>query len=237
LSDGSFHIGVDPRVAAAFPDYRALVVVARGVPNRPSNDVSRQLLAEATERARDALAGRPASELPEIASWRTAFSCFGAKPSRFPSSAEALLKRVARGETPPAINGLVDCYNAVSLAHRLPIGGEDVDRVSGAVELRFAGGDEHFDLAGPDGKPALPWPGEVVWADDQGITCRCWNWRQGARTRLTDETTNAYFLLETLPPRGTAELDSAAAELLAHLGAVGLGGEIERIPLAGSSAS
>lgn len=234
MSGGELAIRVDPAVADAFPDYRALVLLARGVSNGPSSDVTRRLLTEAAERARNALDGRTPSELPEIASWRAAFSRFGAKPSRFPSSAEALLKRAARSEDPPAINCLVDCYNAVSLAHRLPIGGEDVDRVAGAVVLRFADGSELFDLPGPDQEAARPLPGEVVWADTAGVTCRCWNWRQGIRTRLTETTVNAYFLIEALAPASRADLDAAAAELFAHLDAVGAGGEIERLALGAS---
>jgi DNA/RNA-binding domain of Phe-tRNA-synthetase-like protein len=231
VSVAGFGIGVDREVAGAFPDYRALVVVARGVANHPSSDASRRLLAEAAERARTALAGRAPSALPEIAAWRAAFSRFGAKPSRFPSSAEALLKRAARGEDPPAINALVDCYNAVSLAHRLPIGGEDMDRVVGDVALRFATGEERFDLAGPDGEPTPPAHGEVVWADAESVTCRCWNWRQGIRTRLTEGTVNAYFLLETLAPAGRPELEAAAGELEANLRFVGAGGALERVVL------
>jgi DNA/RNA-binding domain of Phe-tRNA-synthetase-like protein len=30
-----------------------------------------------------------------------------------------------------------------------------------------------------------PEPGEVIWRDDDGVTCRCWNWRQCVRTRIT----------------------------------------------------
>jgi DNA/RNA-binding domain of Phe-tRNA-synthetase-like protein len=231
VSENELGIRVDLDVAATFPDYRALVVVARGVANHPSSYASRRLLAEAAERARAALAGRPPSELPEIAAWRAAFSRFGAKPSRFPSSAEALLKRAARGEDPPAINGLVDCYNAVSLAHRLPIGGEDIDRVAGDVVLRYATGDERFDLPGPDGEPTPPARGEVVWADAESVTCRCWNWRQGIRTRLTEATVNAYFLLETLVPGGRQQLEAAAGELEANLRSVNAGGALERIAL------
>jgi DNA/RNA-binding domain of Phe-tRNA-synthetase-like protein len=234
VSGAELDIRVDSAVAAAFPDYRALVVVARAVSGGPSSAVTGRLLADAAEHAREVMDGRAPSELPEIASWRAAFSRFGAKPSRFPSSAESLLKRAARGEEPPAINRLVDCYNAVSLAHRLPIGGEDVDRIAGAVVLKLADGAEPFDLHGPDGKPAPPQPGEVVWADAAGVTCRCWNWRQGIRTRLTESTRNAYFLIEALPPAGAAELDAAAADLVAHLAAVGAGGEIERIQLGAS---
>ena len=58
-----------------------------------------------------------------------------------------------------------------------------------------------------------PQPGEVIWADNSGVTCRCWNWRQGLRTRLTDETANAYFVLDSVAPFRVETLLTAAQEL------------------------
>jgi DNA/RNA-binding domain of Phe-tRNA-synthetase-like protein len=81
----------------------------------------------------------------------------------------------------------------------------------GTVRLRFAGDDEVFD----GGEP--PKPGEVVWADDVGVTCRRWNWRQGVRTRLTDSTRRAYFLLDALPELDDAALAGAMDDLSARL--------------------
>jgi hypothetical protein len=95
VSGPELDIGVDTSVASAFPSYRALALVARSVVNRASTGASRQLLDAASQRARHELDGRAPSELPEIAAWREAFSRFGAKPSRYPSSTEALLTRVA----------------------------------------------------------------------------------------------------------------------------------------------
>jgi DNA/RNA-binding domain of Phe-tRNA-synthetase-like protein len=138
---------------------------------------------------------------------------FGCKPSRYPCSAEALLKRVARGDELPAINRLVDLYNAVSIAYALPLGGEDADQTRGDVVLTPATGDEEFDGGDP------PSPGEIVWRDDLGVTCRAWNWRQGVRTRITEASTRAYFLLEAMEERGEEALAHAAEELQAHLGA------------------
>jgi DNA/RNA-binding domain of Phe-tRNA-synthetase-like protein len=174
---------VTDEIRARFRDYRALV-----------------------------LGGRAPSELPEIAAWRTAMSAFGCKPSRYPCSAEALLKRVARGDPLAAINRLVHAYNAVSIAHALPLGGEDFDQVSGDVRLVPAVGDEDFD--GDEG----PRPGEVVWRDDIGATCGAWNWRQGRRTRITERSENVYFLLESLQTDAHARLEPAADELAAVLG-------------------
>ncbi len=56
-----------------------------------------------------------------------------------------------------------------------------------------------------------------MWCDDLGVTCRRWNWRQGPRTRLTEETTSGLFLLESLPPTTSDEIEEAAAELAALL--------------------
>lgn len=54
---------------------------------------------------------------------------------------------------------------------------------------------------------------EVIWCDDAGVTCRRWNWRQGPRTRLTEETTSGIFLLESLAPMHVPDVEAAATEL------------------------
>ena len=138
---------VSDQVGELFPTYRAIVVEASGVRSGPSDSDSLRLLREAEARARLRLDGRAPSALPEIAAWRATMSAFGCKPSRYPCSAEALLKRVARGDELPGINRLVDLYNAISVTYALPLGGEDVDQVSGDVVLRPAAGDEQFDGA------------------------------------------------------------------------------------------
>ena len=149
----------------------------------------------------------PASaDHPHLLAWREAFRAFGAK--RYLSSAEALIRRA---DELPAINRLVDLYNAVSMAHAVPVGGEDLDCVAGPVRLLFASGDEEFDGGDP------PKPGEVVWADAAGVTCRRWNWRQGVRTRLTESTRRAYFLFDALPVFGDEALGAAMDDLATRL--------------------
>ena len=204
---------VSDEVRERFPTYRAIVVEASGVRNGPSDGDSIGLLREAEARARSRLGDGPASALPEISAWRAAMSAFGCKPSRYPCSAEALLKRVARGGELPAINRLVDLYNAISVAYALPLGGEDADQVRGDVVLMPAAGDEEFDGGDP------PAPGEIVWRDDLGVTCRAWNWRQGVRTRITEKSTCVYFLLEAIEQEGALVLGQAAEELCARLDA------------------
>jgi DNA/RNA-binding domain of Phe-tRNA-synthetase-like protein len=208
----TFEVIVEPEVHAAQPSYIALVLVAARIGNGPSDAGSEAQLAAAEAALRESGPAR-AAEHPHIAAWRAAFSAFGAKPSRYPSSAEALMARVLKGQPLPRVNALVDLYNAVSVRHAIPLGGEDADRLEGALRLTVAAGGEPFDPRG-DGVEVESVPaGEIVWRDDRGVTCRRWNWRQGRRTQLTAGTTRAFFVFDRLDGVGLGELRQAADEL------------------------
>lgn len=194
------------------------VVLAENFENGPSDAVSIGLLRAAEDSARKSFQGEPATSHAHIRAWRSAYSQFGAKPSDYFSSAESLLRRVLRGEEIPAINRAVDAYNAISVDHVLPAGGEDLLKVRGDLRLYFATGTELFDAAAGD--VDHPAAGEVVWGDTAGVTCRRWNWRQGVRTRLTDETTSAVFVLECLSPFTAEGLRRATDDLVASLRAL-----------------
>jgi DNA/RNA-binding domain of Phe-tRNA-synthetase-like protein len=66
-----------------------------------------------------------------------------------------------------------------------------------------------------------PDPGEVVWCDDAGVTCRRWNWRQAHRTQLRDDTTTAVFILDALDPFTDEALSAAADDLSEQLTRLG----------------
>jgi DNA/RNA-binding domain of Phe-tRNA-synthetase-like protein len=155
-----------------------------------------------------------------VAAWREAYRAFGSKPQRTRNSLEALLRRAANGL--PRVNRLTDCYNAVSVLHQIPVGGEDLTRYAGPPRLIRAVGDEPFDTAA-DGVPVIehPDPGEVVWCDDAGVTCRRWNWRQARRTQLREDTTAALFIFDALDPVTGQALHAAADDLTDRLTRLG----------------
>ena len=208
---------VAAEVRALRPDYAALLIVAEGLRPGPSDAGSDALLTAAEDRARKHLGDSRPEELPEVAQWREAFRAFGAKPQRTRPSVEALLRRVDAGL--PRIDRITDAYNAVSIACLLPVGGEDLARYAGPARLVRAAGDEDFDTSA-DGQPVVehPEPGEVIWRDDRGVTCRRWNWRQCVRTRITSSTTSAMFVLDGLAAVGAEGLRGAEAELTGSLG-------------------
>ncbi|WP_406320676.1 B3/4 domain-containing protein [Streptomyces sp. NBC_01637] len=209
---------VSDDVRTLAPGFTYLAVEARGLVNGESNEDSSALLDDATRRLVARLDGRAPHEDPHIAAWRDTYTAFGAKPSRTRNSAEALARRALTDAGLPRINLLVDLYNAISVAHLIPVGGEDTDRIKGAMRLVRSTGQEPFrTVAGGEEAVEHPEPGEVVWCDDEGVTCRRWNWRQGVRTRLTEESVNALFLLESLAPMTIGELEAAGTELAESL--------------------
>jgi DNA/RNA-binding domain of Phe-tRNA-synthetase-like protein len=127
-----------------------------------------------------------------------------------------LIRRAASGL--PRINRLTDIYNALSVIHQVPFGGEDLSKYQGAPKLVRANGSEPFDTTA-DGELITENPdvGEVVWCDDAGVTCRRWNWRQGKRTQLSNDSTSALFILDALDPISDTELIEIGDELITAL--------------------
>ncbi len=205
---------VSGEVRALAPGFTHVAIEAYGLVNGPSTEAGSALLDDAARRLAARLEGRAPHEDPHMAAWRAVYTAFGAKPSRTRNSAEALAKRALSNAGLPRINALVDLYNAISVAHLILVGGEDLDLIQGAVHLVRATGDEAFvTVAGGQEAVEQPDAGEVVWRDEAGVTCRRWNWRQGPRTRLTEESTSALFLLEGLAPMPVADVQRAGTEM------------------------
>jgi DNA/RNA-binding domain of Phe-tRNA-synthetase-like protein len=215
---------VDPAVFALRPDYAALLITADQLTPGPSDPGSDALLAAARAKATAALAGGPPDSLRQVRQWLDAYRGFGAKPQRTRPSVAALLRRLDAGL--PRIDRITDTYNAISVGHLLPVGGEDLTAYSGAAALVRATGAEDFDTTA-DGLPAVerPEPGEVVWRDDKSVTCRRWNWRQCVRTRIGPGTTSALFILDGLSGLGPDGPDNSG---LSRDGLAAAGAELTR---------
>jgi DNA/RNA-binding domain of Phe-tRNA-synthetase-like protein len=207
---------VAPEVFDLRQDYRALLMVVEGITPGPSDQMSETLLKHAEKATCTQLGQCSVNDMPHIAAWQNAYKAFGAKPKKHRNSLEALTRRVETGL--PRVNRLTDIYNAISIKHQIPLGGEDLDKYEGAPRLVRATGKEDFEtMTGGEVVVEHPSPGEVVWCDDAGVTCRRWNWRQGPRTSLTDKTTRALFILDVLDPVSNESLGAAAEELVSML--------------------
>ncbi|WP_170239255.1 phenylalanine--tRNA ligase beta subunit-related protein [Streptococcus suis] len=155
-----------------------------------------QLLEDSLPLAQAHLTEDVFSDNPVIQVYRKAYQQFKTKKGAR-SSIEALLKRVSGNNPVRSINPLVDIYNAASLRYALPVGAEDLDTFVGNLQLTITEGGDEFYLIGDDtNQPTLP--GELCYKDQAGAVCRCFNWRDGKRTMITDQTKNAFLVIELL---------------------------------------
>ncbi len=218
---------VAPALFEKYPDYCVGGVIAAGLDNRRAAKASYRLLQEAAAEAREKLGATPVSEHPNILSWREAFRQAGIKPSEYPSSIEALLKRVARGDALPDISPAVNLSNAVALQYILPMGGHDLDHLVGAFEVRLAHEGDLFALPdvkeGDEGRVERVAAGEPVYVDQAEVRTRRWVWRQGRKARVTPDSRTIFFPIDGFASLNGPDVQAAVAKLAQllteHLGA------------------
>ncbi|WP_417134960.1 B3/4 domain-containing protein [Rubneribacter badeniensis] len=198
-----------------FPEAAIGVIVARGM--KPADEVPAEdaaaiatLLREANAQADRHLTSNTISQNEVVRVWRDAYQQFKTKKGAR-CSIENLLKRVLKGNPVGSITPAVDIYNAVSLKYALPVGGEDIDTFEGDLRLGITEGGDAFRALGEDeDDPTLP--GELCYRDDAGAVCRCWNWRDGQRTALTDDSESAFLIIECVDPSRIDDLRAALDE-------------------------
>ncbi len=162
----------------------------------PEADVSR--VVEVFSRvALERLAGGPEGEFPEIQAWRRTFAKMGLKPTQYRCAAEALLRRLRKEQSLPAIHPLVDLCNAISVAFAIPVAVFDTARVQGRIEVRPATGDEVYETF--SGDVEAPEVGEVIFADLAGHAhARRWSNRQSGRSVIRPATASVLIVAEAL---------------------------------------
>ncbi|HEM4401798.1 TPA: B3/4 domain-containing protein [Streptococcus suis] len=206
---------VDSSFWSLFPDAKIGVLLLKGykTPSESPEDLVK-LLEESNEIAQKFLTEDTFSENEVIRTYRQAYQKFKTKKGAR-SSIEALLKRSTSDRPVTTISPLVDIYNAASLRFGLPCGAEDLDRFVGNLQLTITeGGDEFYLIGDENNNPTLP--GEVCYKDDKGAVCRCFNWRDGERTMITDETKNAFLVMELVNSDRVEDLENALDFISQH---------------------
>ncbi|MCK3881055.1 B3/4 domain-containing protein [Streptococcus suis] len=206
---------VDSSFWSLFPDAKIGVLLLKGykTPSESPEDLVK-LLEESNEIAQKFLTEDTFSENEVIRTYRQAYQKFKTKKGAR-SSIEALLKRSASDRPVTTISPLVDIYNAASLRFGLPCGAEDLDTFVGNLQLTVTeGGDEFYLIGDETNNPTLP--GEVCYKDDKGAVCRCFNWRDGERTMITDETKNAFLVMELVNSDRVEDLENALDFISQH---------------------
>jgi DNA/RNA-binding domain of Phe-tRNA-synthetase-like protein len=195
---------IEHDVFQLFPGLKVGVVVGRGLRIRRRSQELRNLIDENSRKLLEKIGNQKLADLPNINSWRETYRQLGVSPKKHRPTAEALLRRVIKGQGVPNINTAVDAYLAVELLTMLPIGGYDLGAIAGDICLKVSkGGECFFPLGGEDVQYTNP--GEIVYADNKSILTRHWNYRDCENTKITENSQDIILAseaaLEDINPR------------------------------------
>lgn len=101
-----------------------------------------------TARVRNSWTFEDIRDQEQIAATRKMYSACGKDPSRYRPSAEALMRRIVKGQDLYQISTLVDLINLTSLRWGYSIGGFDVSRIEGSLEMGLGKKDEIYNAIG-----------------------------------------------------------------------------------------
>lgn len=204
---------ISQQIFDKYPGYSRGVVLAFDVHNGLSPEWLIQMLREAEASVRRQVSIESIVEHPRIKPWREAYKAFGAKPSEFRSSVEAMARRALRNDMLPSINTLVDIGNIVSLQHLVPVGGHSMDELTQDISLRLATGEENFVPFGST-ESQHPLTGEVIFAEGSTVLTRRWTWRQANHTLTLPETHSIEINIDRLPPVELDEIHAIANQVM-----------------------
>lgn len=165
---------------------------------------------------------------PYLLGYRELHSSIGKSNKKFIASSENLLRYVLKKRNLPSINAIVDLYNAVSIKYMLCMGGHDMEKVEGGMQLRISKGNEMFNGLGSEVPVELP-EGEYGYFDQSGdVLCRM-DVKQGIKTLIDLKTSNCLLVLQGNAAMPREHIEEAANEISALIRAHFFATNIERV--------
>jgi DNA/RNA-binding domain of Phe-tRNA-synthetase-like protein len=134
----------------------------------------------------------------------------------FPAASENLLEYILKRNHLPRINLLVDIYNLASAKTRLSMGAHDLRAVSGNVHFRLTTGEEEFHPLGTPASKKVR-PGGYAYIDDANDVLCLLEVKQVEKTKVTVETTDAFFIVQGNSETHPTYVNDMAGYLIASL--------------------
>lgn len=153
---------------------------------------------------------RDINQFPAIYATRQAYKKLGKDPNRYRPSAEALCRRILKGQTLYQINTLVDLINLISLKTGYSIGGFDNTKIEGDIVLGVGEAGERFEGIG---RGLLNIEGLPVYRDELGSIGTPTSDEE--RTKITSGTTHLLMLINGYSGKeGLQDVADLSVELL-----------------------
>lgn len=148
--------------------------------------------------------------IPAIYETREAYKRCGKEPSRYRPAAEALCRRIVKGDSLYKVNTVVDLINAVSIATGFSIGGFDADKIVGdTITYGIGRANEPYEGIG---RGVLNIEGLPVWRDLVGGFGTPTS--DNERTKLSLNTSHLLVTINSYGAQSESELKKAADYML-----------------------
>ena len=183
------HITISEEFTKVFPEFAGCALTAT-VKNSESDEDLWKEIATLSDSYRQVLTEETIKQMPPIHATREAYKKFGKAPSRYRPAAEALIRRIVKGEELYKINTLADLVNLASIYTGYSIGGFDLDKIQGDLVLGIGSAGEPYEGIG---RGMLNIENLPVYRDNIGGVGTPTS--DNERTKITLETTNFLLLV------------------------------------------
>lgn len=141
------NIQISNRILEACPQLKLAILICEVKNAETSPDLWIEMNAE-VQRITSSYSLEEINKRPEIAATRKIYKSLGKDPNRYRPSAEALCRRIVRGIPIYKVSTLVDIINIVSIRSGFSIGGFDIDKIQGNIELGIGTNEDEFEAIG-----------------------------------------------------------------------------------------
>ncbi len=198
---------IDQELRAEFPGLNVLLGHINGVKVEKEKPELEEFKKELIQTVKEKYSLETLKDIPVLRSYRDFFWRVGIDPTKIRPAAEALIRRILRGNPIPKINSLVDVYNLASITSETAIAAFDLDKVKGNLFMRLANEREKF--LGIGMKSPLVLKGkEIVISDDEKLVA-IYPYRDADNTKITMSTKNVLFLICGVPGIDEKTLENA----------------------------
>ncbi len=184
-------------VKAKFPELNVLAVELKGLAVKDEHEDLKAFTGEVIARTKERFTPDDLKDLPIFRAYRDFFWRVGIDPTKIRPAAEALIRRILRGNPPPKINTLVDAYNLASIDTQIALAAFDAAKMSGGLRMRFSRAGEEFSGIDMD-KPVALVGNELVIEDDEDLVA-VYPYRDADRSKVTTSAMDVLLLVCGVP--------------------------------------
>jgi DNA/RNA-binding domain of Phe-tRNA-synthetase-like protein len=183
------NIQISTKIRETCPELR-LAILTCEVKNSITSDAFWAEMEDEFRNIRATYSLEEINKRPEIQATRKAYKVLGKDPNRYRPSAEALCRRIVREIPMYKVSILVDIINLVSIRSGFSIGGFDLAKIQGDVELGVGTNTDEFEAIG---RGLLNVDGLPLYRDNIGGIGTPTS--DNERTKISDDTTQLLLII------------------------------------------